>query len=153
MRTSPDADRRRRSDRRRPRGRKPHRRSACPGAYQDSRSASRFGSHSAVARSRRQCGDVGRVLDEGPKPKEAPARVVPAVVRPRMQVFAADPSTHLNRILDETNRRSKRRINGPESHPAAVSRIFTPCPRLQIVCSINSLSGSPRSSDHMVKKD
>jgi hypothetical protein len=51
------------------------------------------------------------------------------IVRPRMQVFAADPSTHLNRISDETNRRSKRRINDPESHPAAVSRIFTPCPR------------------------
>ena len=53
--------------------------------------------------------DAGLVLDEGPKLKEAPARVVPADRfrngRPATdagQVFETDPSTHLNRILDDT---------------------------------------------------
>jgi hypothetical protein len=54
-------------------------------------------------------GDVGLVRDESPKLKAAPARVVPADRlrndRPPTdagQVFQTDPSTHLNRILDDT---------------------------------------------------
>jgi len=54
-------------------------------------------------------GDAGLVLDEGPKLKEAPARVVPADRfrngRPATdagQVFETDPSTHRNRVLDDT---------------------------------------------------
>jgi hypothetical protein len=52
--------------------------------------------------------DVGLVLDERPKLKEAPARVIPANrlrnIRPATdagQVFETDPRTHLNRILDD----------------------------------------------------
>jgi len=55
----------------------------------------------------RNAGNVG--LDEGPRLKEAPARAVPADRlrngRPATdagQVFETDPSTHLNRILDDT---------------------------------------------------
>jgi hypothetical protein len=54
-------------------------------------------------------GDVGLTLDECAKLKEAPARVVPADrlrnVRPARdtgQVFETDPSTHLNRLLNNT---------------------------------------------------
>ena len=53
--------------------------------------------------------DAGLVLDEGPKLKEAPARVVPADRfrngRPATnagQVFETDPSTHRNRVLADT---------------------------------------------------
>jgi hypothetical protein len=67
LRTSPtDADCRPRSDRRRPPGRKPHRRSACPGASQEGRSASNFGPYRAAARSRRECRRCGPGMPVGP---------------------------------------------------------------------------------------